>query len=44
VPDPTAIENLDKPFGRGLMLIRTFMDEVTFNDRGNEIHMVKRKA
>jgi DNA-binding response OmpR family regulator len=44
VPDPTAIENLDKPFGRGLMLIRTFMDDVTFNERGNEIRMVKRKA
>lgn len=44
VPDPTAIENLDKPFGRGLMLIRTFMDEVTFNERGNEIRMVKRRA
>jgi DNA-binding response OmpR family regulator len=44
VPDPTAIENLDKPFGRGLMLIRTFMDEVTFNDRGNQIRLVKRKA
>jgi CheY-like chemotaxis protein len=28
--------------GRGLSLIRTFMDEVRFNDSGNEITMVKR--
>ncbi len=29
--------------GRGLVLIRMFMDEVHFNDVGNEITMVKRK-
>ncbi len=42
VPDPTDPENLLKASGRGLMLIRTFMDEVTFNDVGNEITFVKR--
>jgi len=42
VPDPTDPENLLKASGRGLMLIRTFMDEVTFNKRGNEITMIKR--
>ncbi len=42
VPDPTDPENLLKASGRGLMLIRTFMDEVSFNDPGNEITMVKR--
>ena len=41
VPDPTNPENLLKASGRGLMLIRTFMDEVSFNDVGNEITMVK---
>ncbi|MFO0547867.1 MAG: response regulator [Polyangiaceae bacterium] len=41
LPDPTDISNLEKPSGRGLMLIRTFMDEVAFNDRGNEIRMAK---
>ncbi len=40
-PDPTAPENLLKPSGRGLFLIRTFMDAVTFNDAGNEIRMRK---
>ena len=45
LPDPTDPENLLKPGGRGILLIRTFMDEVHFNDSGNEITMVvKRKA
>jgi anti-sigma regulatory factor (Ser/Thr protein kinase) len=30
--------------GRGLSLMRTFMDEVTFNEAGNEVTMVKRRA
>ena len=32
-----------KEFGRGLLLIRTFMDEVHHNARGNEITMIKRR-
>ena len=44
VPDPTNPDNLLKASGRGLMLIKTFMDEVTFNGVGNEITMVKRRA
>lgn len=30
--------------GRGLVLARTFMDEVRFNDQGNEVTLVKRRA
>jgi CheY-like chemotaxis protein/anti-sigma regulatory factor (Ser/Thr protein kinase) len=41
LPDPTDPENLLRASGRGVMLIRTFMDEVTFNETGNEIRMVK---
>ena len=41
LPDPTDPANLQKVSGRGLMLIRTFMDEVTFNESANEITMVK---
>jgi len=41
LPDPTDPENLLKPSGRGILLIRTFMDDVWFNDKGNEIMMVK---
>lgn len=43
LPDPTDPENLIRPFGRGVMLMRTFMDEVSFNSRGNEITLIKRK-
>ncbi|HZZ81812.1 MAG TPA: response regulator [Gemmataceae bacterium] len=35
--------NIDKLSGRGIFLIRTFMDEVHFNAAGNEITMIKRK-
>ena len=41
VPDPTLDENLDKPTGRGLMLMRAYMDTVEYNQKGNELHMVK---
>lgn len=38
--DPTDAAHLEKPTGRGLFLIRMFMDEVHFNAAGNEIRMV----
>jgi anti-sigma regulatory factor (Ser/Thr protein kinase) len=41
LPDPTDPANLERVFGRGLLLIRTFMDEVRHNETGNEITMVK---
>jgi CheY-like chemotaxis protein/anti-sigma regulatory factor (Ser/Thr protein kinase) len=44
VPDPRDPANLARPHGRGLMLIRTFMDEARHNATGNEITMVKRRA
>ena len=44
LPDPTDPLRLEMVHGRGLLLIRTFMDEVTHNERGNEITMVKRLA
>lgn len=39
---PIDPEDLLRIGGRGLLLIRTFMDEVTFNSSGNTITMVKR--
>ncbi|HLO41292.1 MAG TPA: ATP-binding protein [Phycisphaerales bacterium] len=39
VPDPTLDENLERPCGRGIMLIRAYMTDVSFNDSGNQIHM-----
>jgi len=44
LPDPTDPDNLRRIGGRGLMLIRTFMDEVTFNAPGNEITLTKYRA
>jgi len=41
VPDPTAVENLERPCGRGLMLMRHYMTEVAYNDRGNSVVMAK---
>jgi CheY-like chemotaxis protein len=43
VPDPRAPENLTKSSGRGLLLMRTFLDEVTFNETGNVVRLVKRR-
>ncbi len=43
VPDPTDPENMLKPSGRGLLLIRTFMDEAIHNTAGNEITLVRRR-
>ena len=42
LPDPTDPENLERVSGRGLLLMRTFMDEVLFNATGNEVTMHKR--
>ena len=42
--DPTDPENIERAGGRGLLLINAFMDEVSHNEVGNEIRMVKRKA
>ena len=39
---PIDHEDLVRIGGRGLLLIRTFMDEVAFNAAGNTITMVKR--
>jgi len=43
VPDPDEPGALEPEGGRGLSLMRAFMDEVTFNDAGNEVTMVKRR-
>jgi serine/threonine-protein kinase RsbW len=41
VPDPTAVENLERPSGRGLMLMRHYMNEVCYNDNGCTVVMSK---
>jgi anti-sigma regulatory factor (Ser/Thr protein kinase) len=44
LPDPTLPSNVGQTNGRGLFLIRTFMDEVTFNETGNVVTMVKHRV
>ncbi len=44
LPDPTDPANLHRVSGRGLLLIRTFMDEVEFNSQANEIRMSKLRS
>jgi CheY-like chemotaxis protein/anti-sigma regulatory factor (Ser/Thr protein kinase) len=41
LPDPRNPENLLKVSGRGVLIMRTFMDQVTFNPQGNEVTLVK---
>ena len=42
VPDPTLPENLNRPSGRGLLLMRHYMSRVEFHGRGNVVEMEKR--
>jgi serine/threonine-protein kinase RsbW len=42
VPDPRDEENLHKMSGRGILLIRAYMDVVEYNKRGNQLHILKR--
>lgn len=41
VPDPTEDENLERPCGRGIMLMRHFLDVVDYNDIGNRVVLEK---
>lgn len=41
VPDPTDAENLERPCGRGLLLIRSYATWVRYNDRGNRVTVCK---
>lgn len=41
VKDPALPENITRCSGRGLALLKMIMDEVSFNNKGNEIRLVK---
>jgi serine/threonine-protein kinase RsbW len=41
VPDPTLPENVQRPTGRGLLLMRHYMTGVRYNERGNSVEMWK---
>jgi serine/threonine-protein kinase RsbW len=39
LPDPTAPENIEKPGGRGIFLMRHLSDEVDFKDAGRIVEL-----
>lgn len=40
LPDPTSPENLSKPGGRGIFLMRNLCDEVKFHDSGRKVELI----
>jgi anti-sigma regulatory factor (Ser/Thr protein kinase) len=43
VPDPLGPENLERPSGRGLLIMRTYLSGVCHNERGNTICLCKHR-
>jgi serine/threonine-protein kinase RsbW len=41
VPDPTAPESLERPCGRGLLLMRAYASWIRHNERGNCVTLCK---
>lgn len=39
LPDPTAPENIEKPGGRGIFLMKHLADEVSFNEDGKQVEL-----
>ena len=44
VPDPTSPDRISLPNGRGLMLMRAYLDDVCYNEQGNEVQLVKERC
>ncbi len=44
LPDPTAPENIEKPTGRGIFLMKHLSDQLIFSDNGRTIEMHFRKT
>jgi serine/threonine-protein kinase RsbW len=42
--DPLAPENLERPGGRGVFLMRNYMTSVSYNERGNCVTMCRRRS
>ena len=41
LPDPRSADRINLQSGRGVLMMRAFMDEVAYNPRGNEVTMTK---
>lgn len=39
LPDPTAPENLEKPHGRGIFLMKHLTDQIIFSDEGRTVEL-----
>ena len=39
LPDPTLAENIEKPHGRGIFLMRQLSEEVVFEEPGNKVEL-----
>jgi serine/threonine-protein kinase RsbW len=44
VPDPTHDDHREKASGRGVLLMRRFMDRVEFSEKGNAVLLEKRRS
>ena len=44
IPDPRQPDRISMPFGRGLMLMNAYLDEVCYNQTGNEVQLRKEKC
>ena len=44
VPDPTDDANLDKPSGRGIMLMHSFLSKVEYSDGGRRVLLEKTRS
>lgn len=44
LPDPTLEENLDKPSGRGILLMREFMTNVEYLENGTCVILEKKRG
>jgi serine/threonine-protein kinase RsbW len=44
VPDPLTDENIEKPSGRGILLIESYMTQVSWDNGGRRVRMVKRRT
>ena len=40
IPDPTLPENIEKPDGRGVFVIRSLADELAFENNGAKMQMI----
>ena len=42
VPDPTTAENILNPRGRGIYIMKNYMDDVEYNNKGTKIRLTKK--